>query len=274
MANMEDNLQYSFFVEKFKRKKTTDDCYTPKAIYDLIVFHVDKYYQKLDGFNIVRPFFPDKDYRDFEYKEDDIVIDNPPFSILSKIIDFYKQNNVKFFLFCPHLTSFQYLKKEVTVIVSDCDIVYDNKAQINTDFVTNTIPAQIVLDGIIRQNVEFLQKQGKKKKTKRSFPANIQNSATLGKFIKNGIQTRIDRHNYDPISSYRNVRIFGSGAVFADNVVDIFKQRYPIVDNEEKTENLKKIISALNQNAKKITEIEDIMPDSSGDREAEQLKLF
>ena len=31
---------YDGFVEKFKPKKTTDDCYTPPAVYDLSLIHI------------------------------------------------------------------------------------------------------------------------------------------------------------------------------------------------------------------------------------------
>ena len=35
---------YEGFVEKFKPKKTTDDCYTPQPIYDVILdYVVDRY---------------------------------------------------------------------------------------------------------------------------------------------------------------------------------------------------------------------------------------
>lgn len=34
--NMKRNETYEKFVEKFKPKKTTDDCYTPPEVYKLI----------------------------------------------------------------------------------------------------------------------------------------------------------------------------------------------------------------------------------------------
>lgn len=96
---------YKEFIEKFKSKKTTDDCYTPENIYKTVCdWVVDKY--KLDGMKIVRPFYPGGDYKSFAYSDNTVVIDNPPFSILSEIKDFYIKNNIKFFLFAPHLTIF------------------------------------------------------------------------------------------------------------------------------------------------------------------------
>lgn len=35
-----------------------------------------------------------------------MVIDNPPFSIISKIVRFYHKNEIPFFLFAPALTLF------------------------------------------------------------------------------------------------------------------------------------------------------------------------
>lgn len=45
---------YEGFVEKFKRKKTTDDCYTPKEVYDVVLNYVDERYP-LEGKEIIRP---------------------------------------------------------------------------------------------------------------------------------------------------------------------------------------------------------------------------
>ena len=48
---------YEEFVEKFKPKKTTDDCYTPQGIYEVIKDWVcEKYDVKEES--IMRPFKP------------------------------------------------------------------------------------------------------------------------------------------------------------------------------------------------------------------------
>lgn len=102
---LDENKEYKAFVEKFKPKKTTDDCYTPPNIYEAVVDWCEKEYG-IDRTKIVRPFYPGGDYEHYPYKEDDVVIDNPPFSILAKIIRFYNENNIKYFLFAPTLTLF------------------------------------------------------------------------------------------------------------------------------------------------------------------------
>lgn len=66
---------YEEFVEKFKPKKTTDDCYTPEAVYDVIRDYVVEKYG-LHGRLVVRPFWPGGDYENFNYPEDCVVIDN------------------------------------------------------------------------------------------------------------------------------------------------------------------------------------------------------
>lgn len=55
-----------------------------------------------EGREIYRPFYPGGDYRHFEYGEG-VVIDNPPFSILAEIVDFYNRQGIEYFLFCPGL---------------------------------------------------------------------------------------------------------------------------------------------------------------------------
>lgn len=98
-----DNPEYDAFVEKFKRKKTTDDCFTPPLVYDAVRDWACAEYG-IDPARIVRPFWPDTDYRRFDYPAGCVVLDNPPFSILTPICEFYLARNIPFFLFAPALT--------------------------------------------------------------------------------------------------------------------------------------------------------------------------
>ena len=54
----------------------------------------------------MRPFYVGGDYEQFPYRPDSVVIDNPPFSLLSKICAFYLERNIRFFMFAPTLTLF------------------------------------------------------------------------------------------------------------------------------------------------------------------------
>ena len=99
----EDNAEYREFCDKFKPKKTTDDCYTPEPIYNA----VRDYACERFGFSpdrIVRPFYPGGDFERFDYPPECVVLDNPPFSIRASIIDFYRVRGIRFFLFSPALT--------------------------------------------------------------------------------------------------------------------------------------------------------------------------
>ena len=53
----EDNREYNEFIDKFKPKLTTDDCYTPPNIYDAVADWVSEEYG-LDRATFVRPFYP------------------------------------------------------------------------------------------------------------------------------------------------------------------------------------------------------------------------
>ncbi len=128
---------YNTFVEKFQVKKTTDDCYTPEIIYDVIAdFVADNY--GVSRADFVRPFFPGGDYENYQYRKTDIVVDNPPFSILSKIISFFLKNGINFFMFANEKTLLSDAKfYECTRIVTNQTITYDNGAKVKTAFVTN-----------------------------------------------------------------------------------------------------------------------------------------
>lgn len=51
------NETYEEFVEKFKPKKTTDDCYTQPEVYEVIKDWVCRTYN-VDETKIIRPFKP------------------------------------------------------------------------------------------------------------------------------------------------------------------------------------------------------------------------
>ena len=140
---------YEEFVAKFKKNapKTTDDCYTPQPVYEV----VKEYALKLAGLTEetctpVRPFYPGGDYRNYDYPADAYVIDNPPFSILSEIRQFYLERGIKYFLFAQHKTIFNNMKTcKDTRIPIDVTITYDNGAKVSTGFVTNVTDADILI---------------------------------------------------------------------------------------------------------------------------------
>ena len=100
---------YEEDVEKIKPKKTTDDCDTPPAIYEAVKDWAVKEYG-IDPAKVVRPFYPGGDYERFAYPEDCVVLDNPPFSILAKILRHYDKRGIAYFLFAPTLTLFSSMK--------------------------------------------------------------------------------------------------------------------------------------------------------------------
>ena len=131
-----ENSEYQAFVEKFKPKKTTDDCYTPEPVYKAVrTWAVQRY--GLEGRPVVRPFYPGGDYERFDYPEGCVVIDNPPFSILSQICRTYEALEIPFFLFAPTLTLFSTAGGTVNYLPTAAAITYENGAKVNTSFLTN-----------------------------------------------------------------------------------------------------------------------------------------
>ena len=137
----EEDEEYQQFLDKFKLKKTTDDCYTPDIVYNAVVDWVANEYG-LDRKNFVRPFYPGGDYKNEKYPKGCVVVDNPPFSILAEILTHYKERGVKFFLFAPHLTLFS-SSSSCSALVTGIAITYENGANVNTSFLTNLEPEEV-----------------------------------------------------------------------------------------------------------------------------------
>ena len=129
-----ESEEYRRFLAKFEPRRTTDDCFTPENIYGAVAAWVAREYG-LDRSRFVRPFWPGADYRDFDYPDGCVVVDNPPFSILSQIIRWYRGRGIPFFLFAPAKTAF--CGGLANAVCVGLDITYDNGATIATSFVTS-----------------------------------------------------------------------------------------------------------------------------------------
>lgn len=172
---------YDGFVEKFKPKKTTDDCYTPPAVYDAILGWLRENVD-IEGREIVRPFYPGGDFERFEYPDGCVVVDNPPFSIISKIYRWYMAHKIDFFLFAPHLTLFSSRNIEWTYIVTDALIIYENGANVNTSFASNLFgDIRVMTAPKLRRRIVEACNQDRKQVPKYRYPYNVTSAALLGK---------------------------------------------------------------------------------------------
>ena len=212
---------YEGFKEKFKLKKTTDDCYTPPLVYDAIAEWVEHEYG-VSRADFVRPFYPGYDYKAFNYAGK-IVVDNPPFSILAQIIDFYNLIGVKFFLFAPMLTSMKHSMKDCCYICCNCTITYENGANVNTAFLTNLEPYEIMIKTApdLRAAVSEANAKAKKErkppdKPKYKYPPEVVSIALVSHFARHDVPVTIRRDELEYIPALdsqraENVSIFGGG---------------------------------------------------------------
>lgn len=140
----ESTEEYEAFVDKFKPKLTTDDVYTPENIYAALRDWARDHYGIGDA-PLVRPFYPGGDYQAYDYPEGCVVLDNPPFSILSQICAWYDEKHIRYLLFAPGLTLFSINAGRSNYLPVGCPILYSNGASISTSFVTNMGPWKIEL---------------------------------------------------------------------------------------------------------------------------------
>ena len=187
---------YQEFKDKFKPKKTTDDCYTPELVYDAIAEWVAKEYN-LNRADFVRPFYPGESYQDREYPEGCVVVDNPPFSILAEIIKWYANKGIRFFLFAPALTLFSARNVDVSYLCAGCDITYENGAEVKTSFITNLDSCRLrtcpdLFRAVEKANDE-IQEANRNTLPKYEYPDEIVTAAIVQRWTRYGIDFRLDK---------------------------------------------------------------------------------
>lgn len=218
---MHESEGYKEFENKFELAKTTDDCYTPEPVYDAVVNFV-KTITDLTGKKIVRPFYPGGDYEHFAYGENSVVIDNPPFSILAKILRFYCSRNIPFFLFAPALTLFSARDCDLTYIISDSQVTYKNGAVVSTGFITNLVPdIRIWCCPQLHQMIEDAQPIERANLQQYEYPDNIVTAATLNKLARYS-ELKIKKKSCTAINKIdgakeQGVSLFGGGYLISEN---------------------------------------------------------
>lgn len=226
MAKIQDKehaelFEYEQFCDKFRPKKTTDDCYTPDNIYQAVKEWTCRRYG-IDQDTVVRPFWPGADFTRTEYPDGCTVIDNPPFSILTKILQYYQDRAIRFLLFCPALVVIDYYRHNCTAICTGVSITYANGACISTSFITNLEDFDLALttapDLSIILEKENKLNESKKTLVKVTLPDAIITAAQMNKLSANGIDYSVRRSEAIKVKYLDNYKrgIYGSGLLLSE----------------------------------------------------------
>jgi hypothetical protein len=222
---MSKSKTYTEFVEKFKPKLTTDDCYTPPAVYDAVLKWVRKN-ANIGALEILRPFYPGGDYKSVNYPRACVVIDNPPFSILAEIVRYYVERDILFFLFAPQLTLFS-SNARCCRVVTDSAIKYENGAVVKTSFTTNLFPDTAVMTSVsLHTAIKTAQKSGTAAPPKYSYPNNVVTVSRIASIVSKGVDISIPDYEVSfcwGLDSQKKIgkSIFGAGYLVGDNIASM-----------------------------------------------------
>ncbi len=247
---MEMTGEYTEFVKKFKPKKTTDDCYTPPNIYETVKTWAVKRYG-LENSKIIRPFYPGGDYTHEDYPDDCVVIDNPPFSIVTNIQRFYNDRGIRYFLFAPALTLFSGATNS-NYVIAGVSITYANGAKVNTSFVTNLGEFKILVAPDLYQAIKQADDENTrnmhKQLPKYEYPAHVASAARLNYLAVHGASLAIKAESVAfvrKLDAQGNKTIFGGGFLLSEKAAA--EKTAAIAIRYELTEREKTIIKILTE---------------------------
>ncbi len=205
---------YESFIRKFTvNPKTTDECWTPKDVYEAVVQYVGEIYDLTDKV-ILRPFYPGGDYLNAEYPENGVVIDNPPFSIFLKIVKFYSEAKIPFFLFGPGLTIANCCKWCTAVIV-DGNMTFSNGAKINCNFATNLMGDTLVTTAVrLNELLRLCPSQNVKANlSSYIYPEEVLSVSDFQTLVRGGEDFSLSRRDAVVV---KNLDLFPNGHTFGD----------------------------------------------------------
>ena len=218
----EKDENYEAFVDKFKPKHTTDDCFTPPAVYEAVKSWVIKHYGLPEDVTIIRPFYPGGDYQNESYPDGCLVLDNPPFSIMAEIVRFYSEKRISFFLFAQSTTLFQHISLINTVLVG-CSITYENGASIPTGFITNLGDSKVTISAELNDLLAEAQPSEAIEVGAYDWPDNIISGALTGRLAKYGTNMDIKNVVAKKTVGESKQAIFGGGALVSDKTAEKLK---------------------------------------------------
>ena len=222
----DDQSEYSQFVDKFKPKLTTDDCFTPPKVFKAVEKWVREEYG-LGNVDNIRPFKPEGDYQSENY-DGKVVIDNPPFSILSEIIRWYTAKGVKFFLFAPYLSTLNTAPDcQTTKILTGAEITYENGAKVLTNFVTNMASPEIVVKiaGTLRKRIEEAQPTEAAELERYKRPKNLKVGTDFVYVAKLGHDWELTTKDCELVKNADELKaigkvLYGGGLLISDKVAE------------------------------------------------------
>ena len=222
----EKTEEYAAFVDKFKPKLTTDDCYTPANVYNaLLAWALPRYH--IEAAPIVRPFYPGGDYQNFTYPDGCVVIDNPPFSILSEICQWYSKRGIRFLLFAPHLTLFSTASGEMNYLPLGISLTFENGAKISIGFVTNMGNLRIEASPELYAAIKAAEDSNRAAETTElpnyEYPPELVTSSMLPPLLRYGFGFSVPRNACSFTRALDTQRkagkaIFGAGMLISEKV--------------------------------------------------------
>ena len=210
---------YEAYVAKFAdAPKTTDDTYTPPDVYEAVVGWLSEKGKITGGTRIIRPFYPGGDFEGADYPPGCAVIDNPPFSIVSKVCKWYVSRGIGFFLFCPALTSAR-LSDFCTVIQIGVPIRFENGVRLPVAFASNMFgSAAAIAAGDLTQKIDGCESQKKDTKEIRKiqWPAEVLTVSALRSIAADGGAFELDRRCSVMVLKIGGEEIFGGAWLSAE----------------------------------------------------------
>lgn len=209
---------YEQFVEKFKPKKTTDDCYTPEDVFNVILDYFMRELFTPLGFSyddVIRPFWPGKDYTAEDYTGK-IVIDNPPFSCIKEILNFFKEKHIPAVLFCDTRYICDYIAYGFNVYVMPGSITYGNGAKVSTSFITNVDAhaCEVRTAPALSKAIERCESQKSKEKSNNNYPEQVITASMLRAIAKDiEKEHTISLQKCVHVSSINGRKIYGSALI-------------------------------------------------------------
>lgn len=242
---------YESFIKKFtENPKTTDECWTPRDVYEAVVRYVDEVVCPLEGKEILRPFYPGGDYEHAEYPENGVVIDNPPFSMFTKICRFYMAKGVLFFLFGPGMTIMSCCKHGCTAVFVSEVMTFSNGAKVHCNFASNLFGNLLAVTAPrLSELLRACPSQGEKASLPQyDYPANLLSASDMQIIAKGEEPFAVPREATASIRRLDNMSggkgLFGDHYLLSDELATA-KERAKAVIAEELSARERKVVDGL-----------------------------
>ena len=147
-----------------------------------------------------------------------MVVDNPPFSLLNEIAQWFNRHGIRYLLFAHPST---HAIRHATIIVAGQPVTYESGLNVQTEFITNMLgDTALITAPELGEALANLRPTKERKLKSFIYPERVLRISEAGMMARRGINIRISRSDCAVVGNIGGEKLYGLSYILSDSALD------------------------------------------------------